>query len=81
MKVKFRPRTKYLLKTKYPFTENGFIHGFRSVIMALGFPSPSKPRVMPYPHSFKDDLEAVGADMWRAFETERNEREKQARTT
>ena len=81
MKTKYRPRTKYLLKTKYPFMVNGFIHGFRSVIMAMGFPSTSKPRPMSYPHSFQDDLEAIGADMWKAFETERNEREKQAQTT
>lgn len=74
MKAKYRPKTKYLLKTKYPFMENGFIYGFRSVITAMGSPLPSRRKPKRYPHSFKDDLEAISADMWKAFETERNEK-------
>lgn len=46
------------------------IHGFVSGITAVELLYPPKFEPVRYPHSHKDDLNALGSDMWKAFERE-----------
>lgn len=46
------------------------MNGFLSGITAIGLLYPSKFDPVRYPHSHKDDLDAIGSDMWKAFERE-----------
>lgn len=60
---------------KHHLTKNGFVHGLLSGMTSIRLLYPSKFKPMRYPHSYRDDLFTIGADMWRAFEIERNEKE------
>ena len=47
------------------------VSGFLSGITAIGLLYPPKFDPVRYPHSHKDDLKAIGSDMWKAFEREK----------
>ena len=68
------------MKVTFCLSENSFFQAFLSGLTAIERVYPSECAPVRYPRSHKDDLNAIGADMWRAFEKEAREKEKQAQT-
>lgn len=64
-----------MMLEKYRLTKNGFIYGLLSGMTSTGLLYPSKFKPERYTRSYNCDLFTIGADMWRAFEIERNEKE------
>lgn len=57
-----------------------FWHGFWRGLTSVGRLYPGKFKPVHYPSSYKDDLFAIGEDMWKAFERERNDRPDRSQT-
>ena len=63
-----------MMLTKHHLTKSGFIYGLLSGMTSTGLLYPTKFKPLRYPRSYNDDLFTIGADMWRAFEIERDEK-------
>ena len=66
-----------MMPEKYRLTKNGFLYGLMSGMTSTRLLYPSKFKPERYTRSYSGDLFTIGADMWRAFEIERNEKETQ----
>lgn len=58
------------MKAEYPLIKKAWLRGFLAGFAPTAFLRPPKFRPMRYPHSFKDDLDAIGSDMRCALDKE-----------
>jgi hypothetical protein len=68
------------MKAKYRIIKNALVYGVLSGLTATGYIYTSKYTPNRYPRSQKDDLRAIGGDMWKSFGRVRSEETKERQT-
>ncbi len=67
-----RPSVRTTYFKRHAGGKHPFWRGVLSGLTSVGCLYPGKMKPVHYPHSCKDDLFAIGGDMWTAFEKEEN---------